>query len=197
MKYFRSRQTHLTCSFAFACLCGWVSWTHAQTNYSVNPLTLAGSLDTPYSYVDNPPFTQDGLHFSGRIMDYFGQVWLATADFQSNNQIVFQFSCQNNGNGNIAGTPILYWHFWGLGFPIEGLQPVVAGQAWWGTDDRSIPSFDQNNIWMGFSALANWAPYNYYVYQVLPVPEPTVSSLLVIGVVLALCPICWRGTGTV
>jgi len=123
---------------------------------------------------------QNGPEFSADFTDVFGQQWQATADFQDNYQIVFQFSSPNP-SANIGAGELILWHFYGFNFQIQDLKPAVIPPF----QNRSIPSFDQNDIWMGFDGFTAYSPWNSYTYQIVPVPEPKTPVLVMVGTVMA------------
>jgi len=154
--------------------------------------TLDGICEPTLSYIQNMQnssdltspiaVVQNGPEFSADFTDVFGQQWQATADFQDNYQIVFQFSSPNP-SANIGSGELIQWHFYGFSFQVQDLQPVVIPPL----QDRSIPSFDQNDIWMGFSGFTAYSPWNSYTYQIVPapVPEPKAPMLVMVGIVMA------------
>jgi hypothetical protein len=126
-------------------------------------------------------YVQDGIEFQANFSDIAGQTWQSKVDFNDNYQITFQFT-SGNPSANAAGGELIEWHFFGFSFDIQGLQPVSIPAL----QDRSLPSFDQHNIWMGFSAFTAYSPGNSYTYQLVPVPEPSMPALMAIitGMVL-------------
>lgn len=164
---------------------GWLNC-EAQMNLSgLNGQTLYGICTSPvYNYavqnssdlISPMAVVQNGPEFSADFTDVFGQQWHATADFLDNYQIVFQFSSPNP-NANIGAGEIIEWHFYGFAFQIQDLQPAVIPPF----QNRSMPSFDQNDIWMGFNGFTAYAPWNSYTYQIVPVPEPGTLTLLTVG----------------
>jgi hypothetical protein len=169
---------------------GFVACQGAGEIYSsgLNQQTLSGSVTWGYQAVSGKYVQQNGLNFTAGFTDLFGQQWVATADFQNNNQIVFQFSSPNP-SANIGagdGYSIMQWQFWGFGFQVQNLQGVALPPGGGYPYDRSLPSFDNNDVWMGFDGLAAYAPYNYYAYQITPIstPEPTTSHTLLLGIVV-------------
>ena len=161
----------------------------AQIFFGLEGQTLDGICASPvYNYqVQNSSdlaspvaVVQNGPEFTADFVDVFGQQWQATADFEDNYQIVFQFSSPNP-SANIGAGELIQWHFYGFNFQIQDLQPVVIPPL----QDRSMPSFDQNDIWMGFNGFTAYSPWNSYTYQIVPVPEPKTPVLVMVGTVMA------------
>jgi hypothetical protein len=145
-------------------------------------LTIDGSLSSPlygYTILNSAPtaIVQNGPEFTASFQDVFGQQWTATADFMDNFQVVFHFSSPNP-NANIGAGELILWHFTGFDFAVQGLQEINTPPF----QDRSLPSFDQNDIWMGFNGLTAYSPWNTYTYQIetysIPDEIPTLPLLL-------------------
>jgi len=164
---------------------GWLRAEAQSSYFGLNGQTLYGICLSPaYNYaiqnssdlISPVAVVQNGPEFSADFTDNFGQQWHATADFLDNYQIVFQFSSPNP-SANIGGGELIEWHFYGFNFQVQNLQPVVIPPL----QNRSMPSFDQNDIWMGFNGFTAYAPWNSYTYQIVPAPEPGALTLLAVG----------------
>lgn len=128
---------------------------------------------------------QDGPEFVATFRDVFSQQWRCEVDFLNDYRVVFRFSSPNP-SANIGSGQLIQWRFSGFAFALEDLQKVVVPS--YPYDDRSIPAFDANHVWMGFSAFTAYAPMNSYTYQLVPaVPEPQLMPALLIGGLVGDC----------
>jgi hypothetical protein len=139
------------------------------TSYPVTSVQNASNLTPPQALVGS------GEEFTADFTDIFHNQWHLSMDLQDDYQMILRTSSPNP-SANIGGPVMVQWHLYGLGFEIADLQ-FVSGPL----DDRSVPSFDANNIWVGFNTLAAYSPYDSYTFQIVPVPEPSAAALLGLG----------------
>lgn len=156
--------------------------------------TVSGSCLVTHPFIQNMQNTanlgaplavvQDGPEFNATFNDGFSQQWQCSVDFLNDYRVVFQFSSPNP-NANIGSGQLIQWHFSEFAFELGDLQKTIVPSFPY--DDQSIPSFDADNIWMGFSAFTAYAPMNSYTYQLLPVPEPQLLPVLLVGGLVFSC----------
>ncbi len=152
--------------------------------YDVSNVRNVSNMGTPLAVVG------PGVEFWTSFDDFFSQHWNLTLDLYDNYQMVMQTSSPNP-NANIWGGNLIQWHLSGFDFPIQDVTKVSVP-----TGDRSTITFNSTDIWISFSGLAMWSGYTTYTFQIVPVPEPAVTSLFLAGSVL-LALACRRRRGVV
>ena len=152
-----------------------ITGTCIATHYGITNLSNASNFTPPYATVGV------GAEFSADFDDIFGQHWHETVDFHDNYTVFFHHSSPNP-SANIGSSQLVQWHLTGFDFPIVDFQLIVAPSFM----PRYIASFDANNIWVGFDALAAYSPYNEYGFQIV-IPEPSAAlTLLILTATLSL-----------
>ena len=115
----------------------------------------------------------DGVEFAAGFTTLVDFQWRIDVDFRDDCTVFFTMT-ETTGQSwaNIASGEMIRFQFTDFDFPITDLQ-LLDYPAW---DQRSIYSFDANNVWIGFDCLAAWHTYTFRV-----VPEPGTMALLVGG----------------
>jgi hypothetical protein len=143
---------------------------YAQAVGPISNLQNGSNLNPPTAIVGNGPELWADFH------DVFGTPWHLTVDFQDNYQVVFQTG-SSNPSANISGGTV-GWNLTGFDFGIADFQIVSLPPS----IPSPVVSFDQNSIFVGFPAMAAYAPYDSYTYQIVPTPEPGALPLAGLGI---------------
>ena len=122
-----------------------------------------------------PPYAivGSGAEFSADFDDPFGQHWHETVDFTDDYKVFFRHSSPNP-SANIGSGELVRWQLSGFDFEIQDVQVILEPSF----SPRYFLSFDADNIYVGFDALAAYSPYNQYGFQIIVVPEPGALGLL-------------------
>jgi len=115
----------------------------------------------------------DGVEFTADFTTTFDYQWRIDVDFRDDCTVFFTMT-ETTGKSwaNIGSGEMIRFQFTDFDFPITDLQLVQHPPF----DQRSIYSFDANNVWIGFDALAAWYTYTFQI-----VPEPGALALLAAG----------------
>jgi hypothetical protein len=139
---------------------------------AISVLANSSNLGSPLAQVNS------GTEFSADFADIVPQQWQLTADFQDNYQVVLNETSPTPQANFTAGGWLVQWHFYGLDFDVGDVQLVSGPEAPW---DRSVVSFDADNVWIGFNGLYQELAWSSYTFQIVPVPEPGTLTLGLVG----------------